>query len=421
MRNVFDQYEQPENRLSHALAVCLDEDRTLLRDFLKRVRLQSPKNARKLLIVEQSLPNDPPRVDSEEEAEKPGLPDIVIHDDEAWCLLIESKVRASLTEDQLRRHNRTLHRRGFEQIRSLALTKANVRVPKGTIPFKWSELYEWLGANGGKREWAKRLRSYLRDAEVRLANTLYLGNTPYLTEGTLTMFDGFRFSSKNRYTYGEGKRLLKLAMTELRKDRSLKALGMDPKARGRGAITGRSGDFVWDYLSLLDRPKRGTFTSYPHLTLGIHDDHLEVAITIPNSVARQIRKRFLNLGAEGLIKLNSAVLSRARKILAQGGQVQAYAVQRHYPSQRSSGVVDARMHFRLEIAERTPRGGVRRQPEWVEFFAEILRRKRSNIQFGYVINLPWGIKGINSRKSLRLIAESWGALKPLLDAIRGHH
>jgi hypothetical protein len=45
--------------------------------------------------------------------------------------------------------------------------------------------------------------------------------------------------------------------------------------------------------------------------------------------------------------------------------------------------------------------------------------QRSNIQFGYIVYLPWGTKGIDSRESLRLIAESWEALKPLLDAVRG--
>jgi hypothetical protein len=62
---------------------------------------------------------------------------------------------------------------------------------------------------------------------------------------------------------------------------------------------------------------------------------------------------------------------------------------------------------------------VKRQPEWVGLFAEPLRRKRSNIQFGYIVYLPWGTKGIDSRESLRLIAESWEALKPLLDAVTG--
>jgi hypothetical protein len=60
------------------------------------------------------------------------------------------------------------------------------------------------------------------------------------------------------------------------------------------------------------------------------------------------------------------------------------------------------------------------QPEWLELFADLLRRKRSNIQFGYVVGLPWGTKGLDSRQSLRLIADSWCVLRPLLDAVRGH-
>lgn len=105
VRNLFDQYSQPENRLSHALAVCLDEDRRLLQEFLAWAGVQSPARVRDLLIVEQSLPGDPP--ESELEAERIGLPDIVVHDDDGWCLLVESKVQAPLTEDQLRRHERS--------------------------------------------------------------------------------------------------------------------------------------------------------------------------------------------------------------------------------------------------------------------------------------------------------------------------
>ena len=127
------------------------------------------------------------------------MPDIVIHDDAVWCLLIESKVQATLTEDQLTRHERTLRRRGFNKIRRLVLTKADVRSPK-TIALTWSGLYEWLGLDGVRSEWSERLRTYLRAAEVRLAQE------DYLTEGTLTMFDGFQFSEDNPYTYGEGKR-----------------------------------------------------------------------------------------------------------------------------------------------------------------------------------------------------------------------
>ena len=38
MRNLFDQYDEPENRLSHALAICLHEDRTALKPLPDTVR-----------------------------------------------------------------------------------------------------------------------------------------------------------------------------------------------------------------------------------------------------------------------------------------------------------------------------------------------------------------------------------------------
>jgi len=137
MRNLFDQYDGYENRLTHALAVCLDEDRTLLGDFLSWVGVTPPVRATTLSVAEQSLPGDAPEAD--EEAERKGLPDIVIHDGETWCLLVESKVQAALTGDQLTRHVRTLHRRGFSRVSRLALTKADAR-PLKTIARTWATL-----------------------------------------------------------------------------------------------------------------------------------------------------------------------------------------------------------------------------------------------------------------------------------------
>ena len=409
MRNLFDQYNQPENRLSHALAVCLSEDGKLLTKFLRWIDVPPPRAGR-LQIVEQTLPGEAPK--SEEDAERKGLPDIVIHDGAVWCLLIESKVQAALTDDQLTRHERTLRRRGFRDVQRVVLTKADARAPRA-IALTWSDLYQWLGTGDARGEWAERLRSYLRAAEVRLARE------DYLTEGTLTMFDGFQFSEDSPYTYGEGKRLLKLAMAELRKDRSLKALGMDPKAPGRSAITGRGQNAVWDFLSLRDRPRSAEFTSFPHLTLAIKPDHLEAAITIPNGVTRIVRKRLSDLGAEGLGELNAKIVKRARRIVSRGGWVDAYAVQRHYSSQRAPAVTDARVYFKLETSHSRGAGPIKHRPEWTRLFVDLLCRKRANIQFGYVVNLPWDMKGLDGRNSLGLIIDGWTAMAPLLNAVRG--
>jgi len=143
-----------------------------------------------------------------------------------------------------------------------------------------------------------------------------------------------------------------------------------------------------------------------------------VAITIPHGVAPTVRKRLANLGADGLTRLNGQIIKRARRNLLRGGWVRAYAVQRHYLTQRSPAITDARMDFKLETSQPRKTGQVKRQPEWAELFAKLLHRKRSNIQFGYVVHLPWGTKGLDSRESLRLIVENWQALKPLLDAVR---
>jgi hypothetical protein len=350
MRNVFDQYNQPENRLSHALAVCLNEDSALLRGFLEWAGVTAP--TRGLMVAEQSLPGDSP--ETEEEAERKGLPDIIVHDGATWCLVMESKVEAALTEKQLRRHYNTLRRRGFKQIRCLALTKAGVRVPRDTIGRTWPGLYEWLGTTRRGSGWSERLRSYLRAAEVRLARE------GYLTEGTLTMFDGFPFSDENPYTYGEGKRLLKLAIAELRRDRALAALGMDRVAAGRSAITGRGKSWVWDFLSLVDRPRRGLFTTYPHLTLSVTATHVEVAITIPNGVVRSVRNSLAELGTAGLAALNGEIIRRAEGLRARGAWVQAYALQRHYLGQKSSAITDAEMRFKLETSQRHRMGPIKR-------------------------------------------------------------
>lgn len=56
MRNIFDQYTQPENRLTHALVTAFAEDPKLLRKFVKWVTDVAPP--KRLKVVEQQLPGE---------------------------------------------------------------------------------------------------------------------------------------------------------------------------------------------------------------------------------------------------------------------------------------------------------------------------------------------------------------------------
>ncbi len=86
MRNIFDQYSQPENRVTHALVTALHEDRKLLRAFLMDIaKCPLPKNRRPIEISEQTYPGKPEA--TEDETEKRGIPDAWIS--KAHCQIIE--------------------------------------------------------------------------------------------------------------------------------------------------------------------------------------------------------------------------------------------------------------------------------------------------------------------------------------------
>ena len=113
MRNVFDQYTQPENRLTHALLTTLDQDRRLLVPFLKWLGITDVPKLTTLTIIEQQVPGDYQPDISEEEAEGRGLPDGAIHNDDEWAILFENKVQAKVSFGQLNRHRKTTIKHGF--------------------------------------------------------------------------------------------------------------------------------------------------------------------------------------------------------------------------------------------------------------------------------------------------------------------
>ena len=187
-----------------------------------------------LKIVEQRLPGEYEL--SEDDAEKAGLPDAWIHNDDDWSLLVESKIAAPLKVDQLKRHYRTALSRGFENVKVLAI---DVSKPKSGLPgyvvFRtWQDVYSWLVRQSKSSKWAKRALQYMEVAERKLPAQ------GYLKEGTLTEFSGIHFDENNPYNYYEGKRLIRLVMSELRYRPELRDL-INSEVGGREAITGRGG------------------------------------------------------------------------------------------------------------------------------------------------------------------------------------
>jgi hypothetical protein len=418
MRNLFDQYTQPENRLTHALMCCLDKDRVLLKDFVKWSIGQNV-DANRLALREQSLPGELAD-DSEIEAEKRGLPDGCLFDNEDWALLIESKFQANVTSDQLRRHLRTAEKRGLTKSNLLVLTaKPYQGRPAGKVFVKqWSELYRWLHKRNKSSAWAVELRQYLEVAEAREVAS------NYLTEGSLTVFSGIRFgTNESPYTYSLAKRILQLLRNELMTNQRLIGLGMDPDSEGRSAITGSKTDLVWDYIGLADARGAGVFTKFPHLTLGLRPSLLEACVTVPNGIQPILRKRLLGQNFESFESLITEVTVGLLKAIK--GTPKAVpvlnAVQRHYLTRRGEPTIDSRLRFDLRTAIRvgkSARSSVKLQPQWLRATYDALRSRQSNFQIQVGVDFRYKECPVVATPEIAgVIADVWLACQPIIKAM----
>lgn len=418
MRNIFDQYHQPENRVTHALVSCLARDGDLLRDFVGMATGRIPPRGERLHVQEQSLPGDPEP--SEEEAERRGLPDAVIHDDEGWCLAIESKVAATPTIDQIRRHRASLEKRAFRNIELLLLTAKEPRTwPNAECGRRsWAEIYLWLRKWSGRSIWAAQAAEYLEIQEQKLIEQ------GYLQEGTLTVFAGFDFGPDRPYSYMEAKRLIRLAMDRLRNDKRLATeLGANLAGGGRTAITGREGTSVWDFIPL-QGAKSDLFTKSPHLTLAITAERVIAHLTIPNGIGNPYRRNLDDLGAEGFRDVLLDIEERTRPLVkaAQGAAPWLIGVQRHYRHQRAIPIEDAKIEFDLRTATTSRHvAGVKPMPEWIDaaYRAWSTRRKlHANYQIAVGVHFPFArCNAIRQPEAAELVAEAWLACKPLLSAL----
>ena len=144
------------------------------------------------------------------------MPDAVIYLD-GKCLILESKISSKLERDQLIRHQRTVARRGFDEIKLLGIVvdlMPNVRLDN-LKQITWNEIYNWAYKERKRSDWAKKLIDYFNVAENKMVEE------EYLKDGSITEFTGIHFNDENPYSYREGKRQLKLLMNKIRQNKIL--------------------------------------------------------------------------------------------------------------------------------------------------------------------------------------------------------
>ena len=199
---------------------------------------------------------------------------------------------------------------------------------------------------------------------------------------------------------------------------------MNPTEAGRGAITGRRGNAVWDFIPLRGLPDGEAFTRYPHLTVTIERDDMKAVITIPNGVPAGIRNSLLGEDIDDFASMLENVNRRLVKALrkTRGAAPSVIVAQRRYPSQRSQAIIDSFLQYDLRTAfpDRRRTTPVKLQPQWLEATYDALAGKQSNLQVAVGAAFPYRhCPGTRRATIADAIEETWVACKPLLDRISG--
>jgi hypothetical protein len=415
MRNLFDQYSQNENKLTHALVSSLYEDKILLKEFVRwATGVKSP--SRKIEVIEQQLVGD--EAESEFLADQKGLPDAWFYDDATWSLLLESKVAATLTRNQLERHYKTALRRGFTDITVLTITIAepSITLPKYVKSLTWIDCFRWLKSKEPQSPWAGRAAGYMRAVESKWIAE------GYLIKGALTVFTGIPFTENNPYNYLEAKLCLKQLMEELRKEKDLaRELGADLKALGRGGITGAKAEGVWDFIPLKRATTFEEHTKYPHMTITMGQEFMTAIAILPSGMQRAMWKKIQSLSEEEFTAVLAEINKRFAPILrkAPDATPRIGVTQRHFPSRRSQALEDAKLSYDLRaVFPSKSASAIKHQPEWAIATYLALANKNSNMTFNVGLRIPYGDGKItNSKAIVGFACDTWIACKPLFDVV----
>lgn len=415
VRNIFDQYSQPENKLTHALVCALSVDRSLLRPFLKWLGASPPRTFESLTITEQQRPGI--RLSADDESEESfTLPDACLFDDDDWLLMIEAKVQARIDKRQLDGHVKSAHRQDFSspQLLIIAVDEQEDWRSSPYIFKSWREIYAWFRRHITKSPWATEFTEYLEIFETRMTSQ------DYSIRGTLTMFDGLQFDSEDPFNYREAKPLIGLLGDELRQRSELGKLGADLGASGRSKMTGKKEGVVWDFIPLKNPHSSQNLTHYPHLTFSLRSRGPAAMFNIPNAVKGGLRKRLIDLGEEEFKNMLIQIEHNLRPVLRRTKNCKPLIsiVQRHYPTRISPPVLDAELYCDLRTLVANDNSGVKYQPEWIDSLFQILANKKSNIQIGITTRFDYDCPRIRSAEAVDIFVESWVAMRPVVEFAR---
>lgn len=408
MRNIYDQYEAPEDRLTHALASTLNHDRTLIKPFLSQLlKVDHIPSVNNIVINTQSIPDTKTTSESKYKS-RCSRPDINIYDkDNKWAIALESKVQSDIDKNQLKRHEKTLSHNKYEKSYLFVIA---VKRPQNHITSKakvvlWKDIYKWFWEQSKDSKWARYFTEYMQVFEEKMVSK------EYKIDGSLTMFSGFHFTDDYPYSSKEGRRLIKIICEELKNNKLLlrhyKLLKDESQRTKKQEDTEES---VWGSFPL-GKNMEGFI-----LTIVLSKEHVAVDITVSNQKMQKIKsvlerkdpKSFKQLLVEIEKKLNKTLHGINEAVPFLVLTTPRYQCQ-HFKAHDGYIKVD------LRVIKETD-NEVRNQPAWIDSIYNIITNKQNNVnmRMGIGVRLPFKSRKMQTGEALNVMVNVWVTLKPFL-------
>jgi hypothetical protein len=356
LNNIFDQYDQEENRITNAFLQTLAKNRGLLKVFIKECfNIQLGSNAN-IVISSQKKPLG--LGDEEKDKEKTeGIPDGWIVIDEEKAIVFESKiVRNAIRRDQLLAHTKRI--RGYSQKYLCVVTPdedspvKDVNIPNVDIAWiSWRDVYNIVSKENEGQDLPGYLINQLKE---------YL-----IMKEDLVGFQGIDYPSGS-FDPREAKIIIKSLIREIKPD----ILKVYPHLKfERKSYTHNS---TWSVLAAAE-----DFTLDIHITFWLGEERMFIGITVPNNAKIRWKRlrglfkndKFLNIFVEKLLLLRKRLPNLSIEF-----------VQRHFIGRRNE-IHDGTLNINLDTIK--GRNDTKANPQWLGGLRELVGNKKGycNCQF----------------------------------------
>jgi hypothetical protein len=392
LRNIFDQYSQPENHLTNSLLLVFNHNRNLMQKVLKQNGIKL--SGKQVNLLSQVAPRTP--------SEASSIPDGYIYtEDYGFCVGIETKIQPNaLRRDQLEGHLAQLAE--YDRSHLLVLTPDEekpqlIQELERTYPtihfISWIDLINLMtteGPDDGKNP----VGQFVFDEFIAFMEKHY----------EMTPFTGFKFRE------GYDKDLATHYVKRVSKEITSKMQTYYPKCiNTRPKMV--SGGYPWEAWFPEAQVQNGV-----HFTLSVRPETINCTMVLGNGCNKEWKSLSGALDSHSDANRFKKGLEKVYDQAPKGAMTHLYFMQRHF-KHRTKGIIDAATELNLALL--LGKDGSKENQIWWDLLKDVANTKsKFNYELHVGYELPYDeIPQLKTNDATKLILRSFKSLKPIYELV----